>query len=268
MSEVEMEVESTGLVDTWKCSRCAMPNERSERNRHLCVDCERAENNRYSHFRNNQQDWMEQAEEQDIKVWDQQPGETQWEYTIWQAYRAHYPGKKPSYQSVAEQLQTTSGVVRKVAQRWTFQARMQAWIAENSRVVEATARQQILTMNQQHMGTAMKLQDKLAQAVDSIDPAALRPGEIATLMKVSADIERKARVDDIAQYEMLVDLNQDRGSKDEKVATTKQGDLNEVLKILQSAGAIPGMVAGVKTTTTTEVVVKTSDEEGDVLNVD
>lgn len=249
------------LVEIWECPKCGKVGERSLHNKHMCVDCEKAENSRYSYLRNNQGDWMIEAEEQDIKVWDQQPGETQWEYTVWQAYRACYPGKKPSYSEVAEELGTTSNVVRKIAQRWTFQARMQAWITECSRNVEVSARAAIMDMNMKQIDIASALQDKIGMAVDQLDPASLRPGEIATLMKASAEMERKARVDDLTQSALLTDLTQGPSNSGEKVAPTKQGDINEVLRILQSAGALPGTLAGVKTTTTTEVVVKAPEED-------
>jgi ribosomal protein L37E len=107
------------------CKRCGMEKIASSRDKHLCVECANAENTRITYYRQHQEDWVAAAKEQGIDLWLQQPGETQWEYTVWTKYRDSYPGKKPSYGSVAEELRTTYNVVKKIAQRWSFPMRKQ-----------------------------------------------------------------------------------------------------------------------------------------------
>lgn len=238
-----------------KCSRCGQIKPADHRNPHMCVDCAKAENSRYSYLRSHQGDWMAAAEDAGIPVWLQQPGETQLEYTIWTAYRDSYPGRKPSYRDVAAQLNTTYNVVNKVAQRWSFQARMQAWITECDRLTLEQRHREILDMNAAHISLAQKLRDKLATAVDSIDPYSLKPSDITSLAKLSAELERKARIDDIAQDEMRVALLKDTENPEIKKSPTKQSDLSDVISILLNAGVL-GNITQIGVRKTEEIVVK------------
>ena len=78
------------------CPRCGQYKPAHQTDRHLCVDCARAENTRVTYYRQHQEDWIANAKENGIDIWAQQPGETQWEFTVWTAYRDSYPGKKPT----------------------------------------------------------------------------------------------------------------------------------------------------------------------------
>lgn len=255
------EVEYNEIVEMIECPKCGQYKPAHHVNRHLCVDCVKAENNRYSHIRRHNDDWIANARESGIDVWVQQPGETQWEYTVWTAYRDSYPGKKPSYGDVAKQLNTTYAAVRKVAQRWSFPVRMQAWMAECDRITLAQRRQEVLDMNRDHVDMAAKLRAKLSTAIDNIEPALLKPSEIASLARLAADMERKARVDTIAQEEMRRELITDTENPELKKAPTKQSDLSEVVGILLKAGALGDITQiGVRQTQTTEVVLR--DDEG------
>lgn len=222
----------------------------------MCVECEKAENSRITYYRQHQEDWIANAKENGIDLWNQQPGETQWEFTVWTAYRDSYPGKKPSYSSVAQQLDTTYNAVRKIAQRWSFQMRMQAWMKHCDDITLLQRREEILNMNKEHVDMAAKLRSKLNTAIDLIDPMALKPSEIASLAKLSAEMERKARVDTIAQEELRSNSLVDTDNPDLKKSPTKQADLGEVVNILLKAGALGDITQiGVRQTQTTEVAL-------------
>lgn len=243
-----------------KCAHCGFEKPADSRDRHLCVDCAKAENSRYSYLRAHQGDWMAAAADADVPVWLQQPGETSWEYTVWVAYRDSYPGKKPSYSDVAQQLGTTINVVKKVAQRWSFQPRMQAWITECDRITLAQRRDEILSMNAAHISMAQRLRDKLSAAIERINPAELKPSDIASLARLSAELERKARVDTIAQDELRTDLLKDTENPNIKKSPTKQSDLSEVVGILLNAGAL-GNITQIGVRETKELVVQTDGGE-------
>lgn len=252
-----------GLVvtPTIVCPRCGQSKPQHNVNRHMCSDCAHAEDTRITYYRQHQGDWVAEAKEQGLDVWLQQPGETQWEYTVWLAYRDSYPGKKPSYGDVAEQLNTTYNVVKKIAQRWTFPMRMQMWIAECDRITMLQRRDEILNMNKEHVDMASTIRSKLKTAIDRIDADALRPGEIVALAKLAADMERKARTDTIEQEEARRPLVVDNDNPGLKKAETKRGDLKEVMDILLKAGALGDVThIGVRRTETTEVALV--DKEG------
>ena len=253
-------------VDMIKCPRCAQYKPADARDRHICVDCAKAENNRYMYIRQHQGDWMEIAKDAGIDVWLQQPGETQWEYTVWCAFRDSYPGKKPTYGSVAEQLGTTRSVVGKIAQRWTFQARMQVWMAECDRITMEQRRAEILHMNAEHVSMAQRLRNKISTAIDLVDPAALKPSDLSSLMRIATDLERKAQLDMEVQEEKRMSIAVD--NPEAKRSPTKQSDLGEVVKILLGAGVLGTVTQiGVRETTTREVVaVDDSGNEARILD--
>lgn len=250
------------LVLMIDCPRCSQHKPADSRDKHICVDCAKAENNRYSYLRTNQGDWMAIANEAGLNVWEKQPGETQWEYTIWTAYRDSYPGKKPSYSDVAQQLNTTYNVVKKAAQRWTFPSRMQAWITECDRVTLAQRYDEILSMNKAHIDMAARLRGKLSRAIDMIDPATLEPKDINSLMKTAAELERKARIDSVAQDDVRLGLVKDTENPELKKSPTKTSELGDVVALLLQAGVLGNITqVGVRETTTTtrEVVAKGED---------
>lgn len=252
------------LVQLITCRRCGMQKEPSSRDKHLCVECANAENSRVTYYRQHQEDWVAAANEQGIDLWLQQPGETQWEYTVWVKYRDSYPGKKPSYRSVAEELGTTYNVVNKIAQRWSFPMRMQAWMTECDRITMLQRRDEVLNMNKEHVDMASTLREKLKKAIDTIDPVALKPGEIASLAKLATEMERKARIDTIAQEEARQPLLVDQSNPGLKKSNeTKKDDLQEVMSILIKAGALGDIThIGVRRTETTEVALVDKDGQG------
>ena len=248
------------LVQLITCRRCGMQKDPSSRDKHLCVECAKAENSRVTYYRQHQADWVAAAKEQGIDLWLQQPGETQWEYTVWVKYRDSYPGKKPSYRGVAEELGTTYNVVSKIATRWSFPMRMQAWMVECDRITMLQRRDEILNMNKEHVDMAATLREKLRTSIEAIDPQALKPSEIASLAKLATEMERKARIDTVAQEEARQPLLLDTGNPNLKKNETKKDDLKEVMDILLKAGALGDIThIGVRHTKTTEVALVDKD---------
>jgi len=264
MIPIENETEIIQLLD--KCPKCGRSNVQvanSPKNKHICLDCEKAENSRYSRMRRSQPEWVEIAKASNLELWEQQPNETQWEYSVWLAYRDAYPGKKPSYSDVAKQLNTTYDAVRMIAGRWTFNVRLQEWMRYCDELTLTQRRNEILQMNKEHVDMAARLRQKLSDAIDRIDIYELKPSDINSLFKTAAELERKARVDTIAQEELRNDLVKDTGNPELQKTQTKTEDLGEVVKILMKAGVLGDVTqAGIRqtTTTTTEVVVR--DDSG------
>lgn len=241
------------------CPRCGQLKEPHKTDRHLCVDCVKAENNRVSHTRRHNNDFLEVAEQAGLEIWERQPAETDREYQIWLAYRDAYPSVRPSYRLVATQLDTTYNVVKKVALRWKFSMRLQAWAKYVDELTLSQRTTEIKEMNATHVSLAQRINDKLSRAIEAIDPLTLEPRDIKGLLQLSSELERKARLDKAGQVE-YVPVSDDDNPELKKV-DTKLGDMQEIVDILGKAGVInPGAIGIKKTvTTTTEVVAK---EEG------
>ena len=205
---------------------------------------------------------MEIAKDNGIELYERQPGETQLEWTIWQADRDSYPGAKPTYKGVAEKVGSTYDFVKKTAVRWNFQTRMQAWITECDRITIAQRRQEVLDMNADHIAMAAKLRAKIDAAIDGIRPEELKPGEINSLMKTMTELERKARVDTLQLESSRGEGFVDADNPELRKSPTKQSDLSEVIGILLNAGALGDITQiGVRQTETkvTEIVAKGDD---------
>ena len=243
------------LVEIITCRMCGQQKVASKQSPHICDDCEKAYNNRYSYIRQNNAAWPDIAKENGLELWERQPGETQLEWSIWQAYRDSYPGAKPTYKGVAEKVNSTINYVRTVASRWNFNMRMQAWIAECDRMTLAQRREEVLAMNADHIAMAAKLRAKMDTAIDKLRPEELKPSELNALLKTMAELERKAHLESLQFENQQMGGFVDNDNPEIKKSPTKQADLGEVLSILLKAGAL-GDVGAVGVRQTTEVVIK------------
>lgn len=248
------------------CPKCGRENvEASSRDPHLCVDCSKAENSRVQYYRQNQQDWLAEAKAAGIDVWARQPRETQWEYTVWCAYRDTYPGKPATYSDIARTLGTTTKAVKNIGMRWTFGARMQAWIAYCDSVTIAQRRNEIIAMNKTQIDMAEALNKKIATAIEKLDTSMIKPGEIATLMRTAAELERKARMDTVAQEVIMRESSQLDDNPELHKKKIKTSELGEVVDILAKAGVLDQMKVTQTVTTHVEPADTSIDVDAEVI---
>lgn len=257
-----------GLVAPFVCRRCGVEKtEHDANNKHLCRDCAKLENNRYSYLRTANTDWMKLAIESGLDVWLQQPNETQWEYSLWSHYRDQYPGKKPSFRDVARDCCTTYNVVTKASARWSWAARMQAWMTECDRLTMAQRTQEILDMNKEYISLSQRLRSKASQAIDSLSVEGMSAQEITSLLKTAEALERKAHTDSTAQATLQSDLS--RGDENPELKKSKDTDekgLQETLAVLLRSGALGSITqVGVRETTTKETVLMGTDDTSIIL---
>lgn len=241
------------IVPSFVCKRCSMAGEPHHTNSHLCVACVKAEDSRVSYYRQHNFNWMDVAKEADLELWMRQPAETDWEYTVWTAYRDAYPGKSPTYRDVATDLNTSVEAVKKIGARWSFAARLQAWAKHVDNITLAERTEQIKSMNKRHIRLAEKISAKLEDAVDKLDTSTMTPKDVQGLLKVMTDVERRARIDNPAA---LAGGNPNGITDDNpeiKKDVTPTGNMAEIVAILTKTGALN---LGVRQTVTTEVVVK------------
>lgn len=244
------------VINMITCSRCGLQKEQSTADAHLCIECRSIEANIVCTNPNRLKDWTVIAKECDLELWERQPKETDLEWRIWQTYRDCYPTIKPTYKFVAETLATTVDNVRAAATCWVYPMRMQSWAIHCDRVTMQRRKTEIVAMNNQHISMAKKLNEKIADAIERIDPSEVSPAALNSLLKTATDLERKARIDHADAERDVVEL----GSgveivRQEQSTLTKREDLGEIVDILTKAGVLSsGGKVGVKKTTTTEVI--------------
>jgi hypothetical protein len=268
-------IQDTDVLDELglkQCKRCGEHKLMHKDNKHLCVDCVRVENQMVSHRRRHNEGWMAVAKEAEIELWSRQPRETDREWQIWLCYRDQYPSKRPTFVDVAEQLTTTVANIRSVGTRWEFPVRMQAWAKYVDALTQNQRQKEILAMNEKHISMANKLNTKLERVIENIDVENVSPSQLASLVKVATDLERKAGADALSINESIV-VSRDKLLGREPIVAeadkSKQNELQEIVDILAKAGAL-GSIIGVKqvTTTTTKMELVTDENcyEGEVIN--
>lgn len=253
------------------CIKCGQDKKIHPRSKNVCVDCTNALLNRNSQIRKNNEGWLDVCKDAGLEPWEKQPGETEWEYTIWLHYRDAYPGKRLMYPELAERSGATYGVVKDVARRWDFQARLQLWIKHCDQITLAQRRGEILDMNKEHIDMAHSVNSKLAMAIERLNPAEMKPAEVVALARFATDLERKARLDTVSQEQLrrqeFVDTGEDSNPELKKMNKTKQQDLSQVVDILLKAGAL-GDITQIAVRQTTELAVKgNNNEEAHVRDV-
>ena len=205
-------------------------------------------------------DWVELAKELGIPLYERQPEETDAEWFIWTTYRSHYPGRMPSWTALAKECHTTVSTVLKASKTWNFRLRIVEW----SRFTDAGMAEEriaaIQEMNRQQLTQAQILREKVTEALSYLDAATLKPNEIATLMKLANEQERR-----IVEAEQLKVEGQIISGAD-ATAESKRTDaaaVSEILNIMASAGALGSKILGVEkqTVTTERVVVASKSEE-------
>lgn len=210
--------------------------------------------------------WVTVAEEAGIPLWEQQPNETVDEFDMWTAYRDLWPTVRPTITKVAQALGVTTNRVLRASRKWTWAARLQAWIREVNAERTAELRQARRKMVEDQIAIGERLRGKMLKAVENLDEYDVTPGELVQLLKVTQSFEDTARESlDAVERETATDVDStdlfvpdDQAAQPSNSRGISAEDAAEVVKILQTAGVLsmPGTKVGVRQTTTTEVVAE------------
>lgn len=115
-------------------------------------------------------------------------------------------------------------------------------------------------MNRQQLEQARMLRAKVTEALDYLDPATLKPNELATLMKLANEQERRIVEAVPEKVEGQAAITSDAAAESRR---TDAANVNEILSIMAAAGALGKNILGVEkqTVTTERVVLKGTEEE-------
>lgn len=206
------------------------------------------------------EDWVTSAKELGLDLWERQPQETEIEWNIWLKYRDAYPFVvKPKAAAIAKELMVPVMIVNKVAERWDYTMRLQAWARFVDKLNIDKRQQALVEMNERHISMARKINDKLDAAIDGLNVDAMKFTDFKAFMAMATELERKASVDIKAVEHEQAEARNITGDKDaSKKAEVKKEDMQEVLDILSRAGVLKGPV-GIRQVTTTEVLTHGED---------
>lgn len=252
-------LKSTVLLDTCKgCGRVFDNKDvrRSTSLREYCTHCATKQRSINTEKNTDNSNWLQVAEEAGVPLWEQQPNETADEYAMWCAYRDLWPAVRPTITKVAKVLQLSSSEVQRAFRRWTWTARLQAWIKEVNADRTAELRQARRRMVEDHISIGEKLRKKALKAVDNLDEYDVTPNELVQLLKLTQQFEETARdamdaveqataqdIDEMNPNGLFVASTGGRDADSSAGVGNSRGitaeDAKEVMKILAAAGVVP-----------------------------
>lgn len=205
-------------------------------------------------------DWVDLATDLGLAIYERQPEESNLEWQIWTTYRAHYPGRMPTWTELAKECNCSTATVTKAANKWRFRMRLVSWSNYTDAGMAQERIEAIQEMNRQQLEQARMLRAKVTEALDYLDPATLKPNELATLMKLANEQERRIVEAVPEKVEGQAAITSDAAAESRR---TDAANVNEILSIMAAAGALGKNILGVEkqTVTTERVVLKGTEEE-------
>jgi hypothetical protein len=199
------------------------------------------------------QDWQSLSRSLGLELYERQPEESDNEWLAWVAYRDYYPGKLPTMSELSRKTGISVGTLVKYSQKWNWKVRMLHWSRATDSAIQSERVEAIKDMNRKQLQITQTMMDKLTEAVDYLDPAVMKPGEITNMMKFVTQLQK-----DIVSYtpEEIDQPGLDAHAVKQS-QVTKREDLGSVAEILASVGLLDGKQIGIKTT---EVVIHKEDK--------
>lgn len=230
--------------EIWKCKKCGIMTGQSKQNKDYCHDCYATESQNSALAQQMNSNWMDEAKEQGLELFERQPEETDTEWFVWQTYRSYYPLKLPTFKELAERVGCSVASVVRASQRWSYRVRLVAWSQYTDGSIQEKRIAAIQEMNEKQLSMSKTIQEKLKLAIEGIVPEVLKPNEIVNLFKVATELERKVvtYVNDKVESTALE-------SNSKQLAATKPEDLSEILTILQKTGLLEGKTIGIESAT-------------------
>ena len=244
---------------TERCKQCnklfSVDVERSNSDRDLCRSCAKTASAAICQSKRDNEGWLERALEEGIPLWEQQPGEGNDEYEMWQAYMQLWPEVRPTVSKTAASLGISVATVQRAYTKWTWGARLQSWIREVTAEKTAKLRHSRQEMVEQHIEMGKLMREKAMLAIEAFDPFDVTPNELVSILKETQRLESTSRdmMDDIekataedveawspvaAPQGLFVDPDASAGVLPGPHGGLNEAGLMEVVDILANAGVL------------------------------
>lgn len=227
------------------CNRCKSESTKLDADG-ICPGCVKAE------IVPSKVSWIEIAEQNELELYDRQPGEFDKEWFLWLAYRDQYPHKTPKLKDAAFTIGMNYKAALKTSSKWSYKARLQAWAQHCNEQVTKNRSKEIVDMNLKQKRLASTMLDKLEKAIEVLDPDMLKPSDINSLFKTMTEIQRRSVEDEHVEWQPDIGLTGKNAIADKPV---KKDDLAEVMSILAGAGVLQVNKIGLETNDGTTVVI-------------
>lgn len=201
--------------------------------------------------------WMETSKEIGREVFERQSDETDTEWHIWETYRSYYPMRLPTWAELATKSGSAVATVIKTAQKWSFKVRILEWARYTDADIQEKRIAHIREMNEKQLSLADRIMTKVTEAVESLQPALMKPSEITAMAKMVTDLQRTVNT----YVEPTVKQNTvESASKQQQL--TKVEDISEITEILSRVGLM-GQNKTVAVEQTTRVLVTDNNNGGE-----
>lgn len=125
-----------------------------------------------------------------VLPWDRQKSEPETAYAYYLLYRDI--GRTRTVARVATEVHKSRDYLHKLATRWRWVPRAQAWDREEDRLYVEGLAEHRRDMATRHARIASALQAKVVARLQSLDTARLTPSDIARWLEVATRVERLA----------------------------------------------------------------------------
>ncbi len=243
-----------------KCGRTfGVQCSRSNANRTICTDCAKEVRQEIQATKRNNDNWLEFAIEEGIPLWEQQPNESNSEFALWQTYMELWPGVRPTVSKVSQASGVSVSTVQRAYNKWTWSARLQAWIREVTAERTADLRNARRKMVDDHVKMGELMRQKAIEAIEYFDPGDVTPNELVSILKETQRLESTARdmlddveratindIDSFSPVDAPAGLFMDGASTEALPGASPRAGLNEasmleVVDILAKAGVLKGV---------------------------
>lgn len=206
-------------------------------------------------------DWKKFAEQNSLPLFERMPQESDSEWQLWLAYSGQYPDATPNLRKAAESICMPYSTAKKISSRWEYSTRIleyKMFVDQQTKLQRAAA---VREANEEHLSMAKALREKLAVAIENIDPTFLAPKDINSLLKTATELERKALLDKDTVEQVDYRPNVVDRKNQNKAKAVDKSAMAETLQILQSTGLLGKAANKIGIEQTTRVIIDNGEEE-------
>lgn len=156
------------------------------------------------------------AEFDDASVWDRQSGEPARDYAAFRIYRDHPPTQR-SFDRTAQDSGLSEDACRKLAQRWGWQDRAEAWDDACHHLDDQERLEAIRDMHRVHRSAGRKAVAKAVVALDALPTSSMDAGQIVRMLSLGAKLERDTLVVSVEELQGIEDF-EDEADPWERIA--------------------------------------------------
>lgn len=127
------------------------------------------------------------------KPWERQPEETSKPFEAFCVYRDMGPGR--SLSQVAEKLSKSETLIARWSGTYDWVERAAEWDSEQDRIARKAQLDEIIKMRKRHAKIAERALEKVAEAIENIQPIGMKDSDVARLMEAASKLERISRGD-------------------------------------------------------------------------